>query len=196
MARRVAIYLTHPEVVIDPAVPVPDWGLNDVGAARVAAAAERAMRRGEPLYVVSSAERKALETAWPFGAACRTAVEVVPRLHENDRSATGYLPPESFEAARVAFFTEPDRSYRGWETARAAQARCLTGVRACLARSVAPRVLFCGHGGVGALLMAALLGDPIGLEHGRGGGGHWFSFDPDGAGLLSDWQPIEALFTD
>lgn len=64
------IYLTHPEVVIDPDVPVPDWGLNALGRARVAALAERLSGRlsDASLHVVSSAERKALETGWPLRA--------------------------------------------------------------------------------------------------------------------------------
>jgi hypothetical protein len=39
MSRLVWI-ITHADVVIDPAVPVPDWGLNPRGAARHAALAE------------------------------------------------------------------------------------------------------------------------------------------------------------
>ncbi len=84
------LYLTHPEVVIDPAVAVPDWGLSAHGAARVADLAKRGAWSG--WHVVTSAERKALETAWPLAAAAGAAVEVRPDMHENDRSATGYLP--------------------------------------------------------------------------------------------------------
>lgn len=32
----VAYYLSHPQVQIDPAVPVPEWGLSDAGRARPA----------------------------------------------------------------------------------------------------------------------------------------------------------------
>ena len=28
-----ALYVTHPQVMIDPAVPTPRWGLNDKGLA-------------------------------------------------------------------------------------------------------------------------------------------------------------------
>ena len=43
------VYVTHPQVLIDPAVPVPDWGLSPLGrgrAALVSAAAERARITG------------------------------------------------------------------------------------------------------------------------------------------------------
>lgn len=189
MAR--AIYLTHPQVVIDSAVPVPDWGLTAEGAARVAAAVARMPEGG--LHVVSSAERKALETAWPLGAAAGTPVEVRPLMHENDRSATGYLKADMFEEARVAFFTRPTESFRGWERAVEAQARIVGEVRAVL-EACERDVIFTGHGGVGALLMAAVAGGEIGLDWDRGGGGHWFSFDSAMSRIVTDWSPIETLF--
>lgn len=187
-----AIYLTHPQVRIDPTVPVPDWGLTDKGAARVAAAVAR-MPAG-PIHVVSSAERKALETAWPFGAKAGTPVEVRPDMHENDRSATGYLTPDRFEEARVAFFTRPEDSFCGWERAIDAQTRILSEVGAVLSGAREDTVLFTGHGGVGALLMAGLQSEPPGLDWDRGGGGCWFSFDAGAGSVLTDWQPIETLF--
>lgn len=56
------LYITHPQVTIDPAVPVPQWGLSAIGAARAREAAAkpwmRMIRR-----IVSSAETKAVETA-------------------------------------------------------------------------------------------------------------------------------------
>ena len=42
-------------------------------------------------------------------------------LHENDRSATGYLPPNQFEAMADRFFAEPQASVLGWERAVDAQ---------------------------------------------------------------------------
>lgn len=41
---------------------------------------------------------------------------VQPR--ENDRSSTGFLPPEEFEVVADAFFAQPGVSVRGWETAQ------------------------------------------------------------------------------
>ena len=189
---RVGIYLTHPQVRIDPAVPVPDWGLTEEGLTRCVAAAGR--MPDHQLHVVSSGERKALETAWPFGARAGVPVEVRPDMHENDRSATGYLPPDAFEAARIAFFTRPDVSFKGWETAVDAQSRILNEVRAVVSARPEDTILFCGHGGVGALLLAGLQGAPIGLEWDRGGGGHWFSFDLGTREIISDWHVIETLF--
>lgn len=172
------VYLTHPEVQIDPAVPVPDWGLSDVGR-------ERAMRA--PLldwapgirHVISSGERKAIETAELFAAAFALEVGIVEATHENDRSATGFLPPPEFQEVANAFFAAPQESIRGWERAVDAQTRIVTAVRSTLANLPGGEpVLFCGHGGVGTLLKCHLLGVPIARLHDQSSGGNWYVFDP------------------
>lgn len=37
----IAYYITHPQVQIDTTIPVPDWGLSDVGRARAHAMLEQ-----------------------------------------------------------------------------------------------------------------------------------------------------------
>ena len=62
------VYVTHPQVVIDPAVPIPDWGLSALGCARAEEAAQlpwvRSLAR-----VVTSAERARSLRRPPLGAA-------------------------------------------------------------------------------------------------------------------------------
>ncbi len=120
MARL--LYLSHPEVRIDPLVPVPEWGLSETGASRVASW-DVATLFADVTRVVSSAERKAVETAGPIAATLGLEAEIRPHSHENDRSATGFLPPAEFDATADAFFATPERSVRGWERAVDAQAR-------------------------------------------------------------------------
>ena len=109
-------YVTHPQVQIDAAIPVPEWGLSGVGRARAVAMLDQpwvgAIRR-----IVSSGERKAIETAEILARHLGLAVEVRERMHENDRSATGFLPPPEFEAVADQFFANPHESIRGWERA-------------------------------------------------------------------------------
>jgi hypothetical protein len=70
-------------------------------------------------------------------------------MHENDRSATGFLPPAEFEHVANAFFAQPEASIRGWERAIDAQTRIRREVDIVLARALEGDVLFVGHGGVG-----------------------------------------------
>ena len=186
-------YLSHPQVVIDPATPVPDWSLSETGRARVAALARSGALAGTR-HVISSAERKAVETATPLAEALGCRLEVRDGMGENDRSATGFLPPEDFEAVANAFFAHPEQSVRGWETARAAQERIVAEVRDCLSRCTAGDVLLVGHGAVGTLLYCHLAGEPISRAFDQWpGGGCTFAFRapegrPDGR-----WQPLEHL---
>jgi broad specificity phosphatase PhoE len=186
-----AIYLTHPEVNIDANVPVPDWGLSDIGQARVAELVTRCDWRDA--LIVSSAERKAIETAAPIADKIGVSVEIREDTHENDRSATGFLKPDEFERAADAFFANPDVSFRGWETARDAQKRIMSNVRQILSGAGGRDVLICGHGGVGTLLYCALAGVAINRTYDQTCGGSWFAFDPETETALSHWAPIEAL---
>ena len=188
-------YLTHPQVRIDPGTPIPEWSLNATGAARVAALATDPGALTGTRHIISSAEVKALETARPLAAALGATLEIRPAMHENDRSATGFLPPEEFERVADQFFAQPEISVRGWETARQAQTRILREVEAVLARMPEGDLLFVGHGGVGTLLYCALAGQPISraFDQGPGGGGCWFGFDRAARKPFHGWQVMETL---
>lgn len=193
---RIARYLTHPQVRIDPEKDVMRWSLNDTGRTRVAALVRRIDVLAGTTRVISSDEVKARETAAPLAEALGAALDVRPRMHENDRSATGFLPPAEFERTADQFFAHPALSVRGWETARDAQARILAEVEAALAAHGDGDILFVGHGGVGTLLFCALSGHAIDrrFDQGPGGGGSWFEFDIDSRRPGRCWQPLEAWF--
>lgn len=186
------VYLTHPQVRIDPDVPVPRWGLNDTGRARTQALARAPWLR-RFARIVASDETKAQETATILGAALGIAPETAPDLHENDRSATGFLPPPEFERMADAFFAAPTQSVRGWEAAGAAQLRIVRAVGAVLAAAPDAATLFVGHGGVGTLLKCHCGGRPIARreDQGSGGGGNHFGFRWGPPELRHDWRPME-----
>jgi broad specificity phosphatase PhoE len=186
-------YLTHPQVEIDPAVPVGDWGLNDVGHSRVSLLiASRALVHTKS--VISSAECKACETGRPLADALSAQFEIHPDMHENDRSATGYLARDAFEEAADAFFANPQLSMQGWERAVDAQSRICRAVEAALQHAPKGDVLLVGHGAVGTLLWCALTGHPISRAHDQpDGGGNAFGFVRDSREMLHGWTPIEQL---
>ena len=186
-------YLSHPQVIIDPDVPIPDWGLSEEGARRVMSLTLSPVLGGTK-SVISSPERKAVETAEPLAAALMVALEIHPRMHENDRSATGYLPPERFEATADAFFASPTTSVDGWERAVEAQARICSAVEEALRQAPPGDVLLVGHGAVGTLLMCATAGWPISREYDQtGGGGNCFAFTRESREVLHGWEPMEYL---
>jgi broad specificity phosphatase PhoE len=159
-------FITHPDVLIDPAVPVPDWPLSPRGRERMA--------RALVLPWVSSVraiwcspERKAREGASILaGHLCLTVIELA-ELGENDRSATGYLPRHEFEMVADLFFANPELSVRGWERAVDAQRRIVAAIDRAHTASAkcGGNIAIVSHGGVGTLLLCHLRGEAIGREH-------------------------------
>ena len=186
-------YLTHPQVNIDPLVPVPHWGLSEVGRARTQTVTATGSLSGTT-QVVSSGERKAIETAGIIAAKLGVAVEVREAMHENDRSATGFLVPDEFEAVANQFFGQPHISIRGWERAVDAQLRIVREVEQVLARNKPGDVLFVGHGGVGTLLYCHCAGLAIDRVHDQlAGGGCFFAFTSQERRVLHGWRRLEEL---
>ena len=184
------LFITHPEVEVDPAVPVPDWELTARGRERMRLFAEGPDVR-EVRAVWSSREPKAQAAAAILAEQLGLRVGTLEALAENDRSATGYLPPELFEPALQAFFGEPLLSHRGWETAAAAQERIADALETVLARSPAEGdVAIVSHGGVGTLLLCRLKGTAIHRAEDQPGQGHWFAFDRDSRAVLQGWTPV------
>jgi broad specificity phosphatase PhoE len=186
-------YLTHPQVAIDPLIPVPEWGLSTVGRRRVAALAASGWLSGTT-EIISSGERKAIETAEILAAALGLDNEVRDAMHENDRSATGFLPPNEFESLANAFFAEPGISVRGWERAIDAQTRIVREMEAVLARPQPGDVLVVGHGAVGTLLLCHYCNFPISRAHDQpAGGGNYFAFLRNDRRVLHSWRAMEIL---
>ena len=192
------LFITHPEVTIDPAVPVPDWPLSEKGTARMTAFADGPAVTGVTA-VWSSAEQKACDGAAILGRALELTPQVEPALHENDRSATGFLPPAEFWPLVERFFAAPEESVEGWERAADAQARVLDAIeRVCRNHENTDEstgdIALVAHGGVGALTLAALSGAAISRNYDQPGegGGNYFVFARQDKALLQGWQNIDA----
>jgi broad specificity phosphatase PhoE len=188
---------THPQVRLDADVPVPYWGLDDLGRSRAETFASQSWIGGTT-RLISSAETKALETASILAVATGLLIEIRHDLHENDRSSTGFIPPDRFESYADAFFGEPNESIEGWETAVAAQAR-IKSATADLLEDGEGDILVVAHGAVGTLLLCDLLGvpisrseDQIGGDAAPGGGNYW-TFDRSARAVLHRWRPVDTV---
>ena len=186
------IYITHPQIRMDPDVPVPRWGLSEIGVARAEAAAQTSWA-AKIARILSSDETKALETASILSAPNGLKVEVLDDSGENDRSATGFLVPAEFEAAADWFFANPEESFHGWERAIDAQERIVSAVTAVLDSHDPERpIAFIGHGGVGTLLLCHLAGRPIARTRDQpAGGGNLFAFALADRSLACEWTAME-----
>ncbi len=182
-------YVSHPEVAIDPDVPVPAWDLSERGRVRARALATQpwASTLGR---VVSSAEPKAIRTAEVLADHVGLDVEVRPRTGEIDRSATGYVSVERHEELADRLFADPTRSANGWERAVDAQAR-ITAAVVDLFADGPDDVAVVGHGGVGTLLLCHLAGLAIDRRHDQRSAGQFWTFDRGSGAVTHRWQPID-----
>jgi broad specificity phosphatase PhoE len=194
---RRAFLITHPNVVIDPALPVPQWPLSDLGKERMRACLRQPWV-SELSAVYSSAERKAMDAAEILADHLGLPYSVVDQLGENDRSVTGFVPPQEFERMADAFFGYPEQSIKGWETAANAQQRIVGAVERILTADVTPgSIALVSHGAVGTLLYCHLLSVPISRLHDQpaNGGGNYYSFEMPRGLPQHHWRAIDALAT-
>jgi broad specificity phosphatase PhoE len=193
-----ALYVTHPQVVVDPNVPVPMWSLSPEGEERARRFARHPLVAGVR-NIVSSTERKAIELAQAMAVGARAPFTAEHEFGENDRSSTGYVPPARFEQLADAFFANPETSVEGWEPARDAQARIAGAFEAAIALHDPTRpIAFAGHGAVGTLLKCYLTGREIARSEdqrvvGNRGGGNVLVIRLSDLQLFGDWTPMEDL---
>jgi broad specificity phosphatase PhoE len=189
-----AFYISHPQVRIDPAVPVPRWTLSEVGFARLHTLTDAAWVQNLSA-IHASDETKAIHTAEALAVITGCPVTTHHDMGENDRSATGFLPPPEFEMVADAFFASPSVSVRGWERAIDAQMRIVTAIERVLDAHDANRpIAFSGHGGVGTLLYCHLAGEPIRrLRDQPAGGGNVHAFDLATRQPVFHWTPLEQV---
>ncbi|WP_428002635.1 histidine phosphatase family protein [Acidovorax sp.] len=193
---RSIYFISHPDVVISPLVPITHWPLSERGRARMAAALSQPWVPGISA-VYCSTEQKAIDGAQILAEHRGLAPTQVAALGENDRSSTGYLPLAEFETVADAFFAQPGQSVRGWETAAHAQARIVAAVASIAEADTSAGALgIVSHGAVGTLLYCHLTGQPISRrwDQPANGGGNYFTvqWGPQPQ-ALSWWLPIDGV---
>jgi broad specificity phosphatase PhoE len=179
--------------VVSRDVPVPQWPLSELGRARMRAGLAQPWIAGITAIYCSS-ERKAIDSAEILSGHLDIAFREVAELGENDRSSTGFLPPDEFERVADEFFARPEESVRGWERAADAQARIVAAVRSIERQDASGGpIAVVAHGAVGTLLYCALSGVPISRrwDQPANGGGNFYRFTLNPPAAHSGWRPID-----
>ena len=190
---RTFYLITHPNVVISRDVPVPRWPLSELGKQRMRAGLRQPWVR-ELTSIYCSTEQKAIDGAEILAQHLSLSFSQVEDLRENDRSATGFLPPAEFERVADEFFGSPDKSVRGWERAIDAQSRIVHAVEKIAARdNTSGSIAIVSHGAVGTLLYCHLAGEPIDRRRDQppNSGGNFYGFTLSPRAVHSWWQPID-----
>ncbi len=190
---KLVYFITHPDVVIDPAVPVPQWPLSARGRERMEKMLAQPWIDGIGA-VYCSTEQKAIDGAEILAGRLAIGYTMIAELGETDRSSTAYLPKDEHSVLAQAFFAQPETSVRGWERAIDAQRRIVRAVESVIAGDKgAGDITIVSHGGVGTLYLCHLKGRPISWDERQPGanGGCYFCFAAQGKALQHGWQPID-----
>lgn len=189
---RYVYLITHPEVVIDPHIPVPRWPLSERGRARMEALLDEPWIQDVDA-VYCSTEQKARDGAAIVAVRLGLPYQAVVELGEIDRSATGYLPHEEHLALAAQFFALPDQSVRGWERAIDAQARMVAAIDDLIKHDCGRgNLLIVAHGAVATLYLCWIKQRPISLQERPpySGGGCYYCFEAGARTLVHDWRVI------
>lgn len=185
------LYLSHPEVNIDPQVSAYEWELSEQGRRRLRAATRRGWP-GRGWRLIASPEVKAQQTAEILSQAFALPLHTHPEMGAVDRRATGYVPQDQYDKLTSALFARPADGPVGWESADIASSRIMKCFQEVLAE-VSDDMIFVGHGAVGSFLWCALTKTPITRAARQRRGGSFWAGDYDSAGFkpTHGWQALE-----
>lgn len=190
---RHVVFITHPNIILDENKAVTEWSLSALGRARM----QKALKHpwiNNISAIYSSQETKSIESAEVIAKHCKLKVNEVEYLGENDRSSTGFLVPTEFEAMANQFFSQPDKSVRGWETANNAQQRIVAAVQGIINEdNTKGTIAIVSHGAVGTLLYCFLAKKSIDRKWDQppNNGGNFYHFQLNPTKVDSGWQPID-----
>jgi broad specificity phosphatase PhoE len=192
---RTIYFITHPNVVISRGVAVPQWPLSELGRRRMKAGLSQPWISGVS-SIYCSTEQKAIDGAEILADHLSIGYTKVHALGENDRSATGFMPRQEFEAVADVFFAKPFESIRGWEKAADAQARIVEAVvEIAVVDQSKGAIAIVAHGAVGTLLYCHLSGLPIARRWDQppNNGGNYYSFEINPIHVFSSWRAIDEV---
>ncbi|HEX6157789.1 MAG TPA: histidine phosphatase family protein [Burkholderiales bacterium] len=172
---------------------MPRWPLSDLGKKRMRAGLAQPWVR-EVTAIYCSTEQKAIDGAEILAQHLGLRFTEIPALGENDRSATGFLPPDEFERVADQFFASPHESVRGWERAIDAQVRVVQAIEQIdKSDNTAGAIAIVAHGAVGTLLYCHLAGEPISRRWDQppNGGGNYYRFTLSPRAAHFWWRAID-----
>lgn len=175
--------ITHPDVVIDPNQSIDEWALSQKGLDRAKDLMTETFWK-DISVIYTSTEPKAKTVAEIAARKFNIPIFEKKCLVEIDRSSTGFMPYNEFMETVMSFFKNPDKSCRGWETARAAMKRVSSCVEDMMQKSREKNVVLVGHGAAFALLLSYIKSvEPS------------FDLCQDGVGFISeiDWGKREII---
>jgi len=181
-------FITHPEVIIDPNLPISLWDYSERGAARLEKILKKIwIKSVETIY--SSDEPRATKAAQLIADQLGYRLHVLEELGDVNRSSTGTVPHQEYTGLMDNFYNAPEKSVRGWEKALDAQKRILLGIDKILALSPSSRfIALVSHTNMANLLLCKIKGIPIERIQNPP---MTFSFEVEPGGKPQNWKSLD-----
>jgi broad specificity phosphatase PhoE len=192
MKNKLVYFITHPDVIVDPNLPIPAWSLSERGKQRVRSLLVKKWV-GNIGSLYCSKEKKSIDTAEIIKEHIQVNYSIIDSLGEIDRSKTGYLPPDKHLETVKLFYAFPNISINGRERAIDAQNRIIKTVQRIVDLDFGTKeIAIISHGGIAALFLAYLSKEKIDVSFGQPdiNGGCYFIFNAKTYQLISSWQSI------
>lgn len=151
------ILVKHSVPEIEKDRPANTWKLSKEGQLRAQRLAEQ-LESFAPEVILSSNEPKAKETAEILARHLQLSMQILPDLHEHDRSGVPYLSHDVFQASIRDFFQKPNELVFGKETAHQAYVRFYRAIHSILNENSNKTVVIVTHGTVISLFVSRLTG--------------------------------------
>ena len=148
------ILVRHSQTEMNPAIPANRWHLSAEGRRRCRLLGERLLGY-QPAHLISSMERKAVETAEILSEVFKKKIEIFADLHEHERDNVGFLSPREFSEAIAGLFREPDRLIFGTETTDRARLRFSKAISKIEEKYGSGNLVVVSHATVISLFIAA-----------------------------------------
>ena len=150
--------LRHAATKLDRNKAASKWLLSEEGKRQ----AEKLAKSGvfnDVDIIISSAEKKAYQTAKPIADRLNKDIIRIPELNELDRDAGGFLEKGEFDKTVNFAMTHLDRSVHDWETTAHALERFSKAIDKIDSEHEKKKILIVSHGCVINLYFAKLLGE-------------------------------------
>ena len=151
------VFVLHGKTKVDSSKPVSQWELDEEGRFQAKKLAETGLFDYADI-IISSDEKKAIETASFFAGRIGKEIVIRHELRELDRDASGFLEKDVFDKTVKKCLENPDKSVKSWETADHALKRFQEGIQRINDEWKGKRIIVVSHGLVVNLYFARLLG--------------------------------------
>ena len=151
---RKLFLVRHSLTVTDPNTATAEWHLSEEGCVRCALLADR-LKSHVPVYIVTSRETKAIETAQIIAEQLGLSLEVAEGLQEHDRTGGPYYSSkDEYEREVARFFDNPDELVMGRETTTETRERFANALKGVLSQHIGGNLIVVTHGLVISLFAA------------------------------------------